>query len=216
MHELAPLAKLVEPCFGMLADRWGHHRIMQLGPVFGAIAVTLTFFTVGLFLAGLLAIAYVVVLATRILEGASSAASVPSILGYIAKASVGDELLRGRASARFEGATIAGLGAGLVPAGPLYEGIHATLGTLRLAVPGFGPSAFLVNAVVYGISYLIYRFGVIDPLADAVSPPGQRGGFGGVWFSGHGRECSGHCQAGAGCSLRLSRWRDYRQSGPGS
>lgn len=174
--------------FGMLADRWGHHRVMQLGPVFGAVAVTLTFFTVGLFLAGLLAIAYVVVLATRILEGASSAASVPSILGYIAKASVGDELLRGRASARFEGATIVGLGAGLVAAGPLYEGIHAGLGAMRLAVPGFGPTAFLLNAVVYGISYLIYRFGVTDPLADVVGPPDQRGGFGryrAVLFDSH-------------------------------
>ena len=60
---------------------------------------------------------------TRLLEGASTAASVPSILGFIAAVTAGDELLRGRAAARFEGATLAGLGVGLVAAGPLFVGI---------------------------------------------------------------------------------------------
>ena len=46
---------------------------------------------------------------TRLLEGASTAASVPSVLGFIAWVTSGDEALRGRASARFEAATIAGL-----------------------------------------------------------------------------------------------------------
>ncbi len=45
---------------------------------------------------------------TRLLEGASTAASVPSILGFIALATAGNELLRGKAAARFEGATLAG------------------------------------------------------------------------------------------------------------
>ena len=45
---------------------------------------------------------------TRILEGASTAASVPSILGYIALVTAGNEVLRGKAAARFEGATLAG------------------------------------------------------------------------------------------------------------
>ena len=58
---------------------------------------------------------------TRILEGASTAASVPSILGFIAMVTAGDELLRGRAAARFEGATLAGLGVGIVAAGLIWH-----------------------------------------------------------------------------------------------
>ena len=61
--------------------------------------------------------------ATRLLEGASTAASVPSILGYIALATAGNELLRGKAAARFEGATLAGLGVGFIVAPKLFEAI---------------------------------------------------------------------------------------------
>ena len=66
------------------------------------------------------------------LEGASTAASVPSILGYIAIATAGNELLRGKAAARFEGATLAGLGCRLRVAPLLFEAI--------------GPTAFFLNA----------------------------------------------------------------------
>ena len=58
---------------------------------------------------------------TRILEGASTAASVPSILGYIALATAGNEVLRGQAAARFEGATLAGLGVGFAVAPLLFR-----------------------------------------------------------------------------------------------
>jgi MFS family permease len=129
--------------FGMLSDRFGHHRVMQIGPAFGAVAVVLTWATTDLFALGV----------TRWLEGASTAASIPSILGFIAMVTAGDELLRGRAAARFEGATLAGLGAGLVLAGPLWEIL--------------GREAFLLNAGLYGGSFLIYRFGVSDPRGEA-------------------------------------------------
>jgi MFS family permease len=125
--------------FGLLSDRLGHHRVMQFGPFFGIAAVVITWATTNLVVLG----------GTRILEGSSTAASVPSILGFIALATAGDELLRGRMSARFEGATIAGLGAGFVVAGPLWDAIART--------------GFLVNAVIYGLSLLIYRFGVEEP-----------------------------------------------------
>jgi MFS family permease len=130
---------LLAPPFGLLSDRLGHHRVMQLGPLFGMVAVVITFATTDI---GLL-------LGTRILEGASTAASVPSILGFIAMVTAADELLRGRASARFEGATIAGLGAGFVAAGPIY-----------VAIDRWG---FLLNAAIYGVSLLIYRYGVHEP-----------------------------------------------------
>jgi MFS family permease len=127
---------LMSPVFGILSDRFGHHRLMQLGPLFGFVAVVLTGLTT-----------YIPLLAgTRVLEGLSTAASVPSILGFIAMATAGDELARGRASARFEGATLAGLGFGIVLAGLLIDLL--------------GRNAFFLNAGIYGVSFLIYRYGV--------------------------------------------------------
>ena len=72
---------------------------MLIGPAFGGIAVVITALTVSL----------PVIAFTRLLEGGSTAASVPSILGFIAFATAADEVLRGKAVARFEAATLAGL-----------------------------------------------------------------------------------------------------------
>ncbi len=131
------VAELVlSPVFGVLSDRLGQRPIMQLGPGFGIVAAVLTGITTNIPLLG----------GTRLLEGGSSAASVPSILGYIARATATDERVRGRVVARFELATLAGLGLGLVAAGPLWDGIH------RLA--------FFLNALLYLASWMIYRFAV--------------------------------------------------------
>jgi len=137
------LAELtLSPLFGILADRLGHHRVMLYGPAFGAIAVVMTALTSNVVVLG----------GTRILEGASTAASVPSILGYIALVTARNEVLRGKAAARFEGATLAGLGAGFIAAPKLFEIL--------------GPNAFLLNALFYGGSFLIYRFVVADPTGE--------------------------------------------------
>ena len=131
------VAELVlSPFFGMLSDRIGSRPVMQYGPIFGAVAVVLTAVTTDLFLLGV----------TRWLEGAAAAASIPSILGFIAVATSDDEALRGKTVARFEAATLAGLGLGLVAAGGLWAVM--------------GRNAFYLNAVLYGVSFLIYRFGV--------------------------------------------------------
>jgi MFS family permease len=129
---------ILSPGFGVLSDHLGAHRVMQWGPVFGAIAVVLTFATTDLFLLGV----------TRFIEGAAAGASIPSILGYIAIATSRDVQLRGRTVARFEAATIAGLGVGIVAAGPMWE--------------VFARVAFLLNAALYGVSFAIYRWGVAD------------------------------------------------------
>jgi MFS family permease len=100
------------------------------------VAVVMTAFTTDLLLLG----------TTRWLEGAAAGASIPSILGYIALATSRDEQLRGQTVARFEAATLAGIGVGIVAAGPLYEVL--------------GRGAFLLNAGVYAVSYVIYRWGV--------------------------------------------------------
>jgi len=133
---------VLSPAFGVLSDRAGAHRIMQVGPILGAVAVLITAVTTDLWLLG----------GTRWLEGMAAAASIPSILGYIALVTSGNEGLRGKSVARFEAATIAGLGVGAVAAGPLFEIL--------------GRGAFIANAVVYLGSFAIYRFGVRPVAAD--------------------------------------------------
>ena len=164
------LAELVlSPIFGVLADRLGHRRVMLFGPAFGAVAVVLTAFTTHV---GVLA-------GTRILEGASTAASVPAILGFIALATAGNEGLRGKASARFEGATLAGLGAGFIVAPLLFKAI--------------GTNAFLLNALVYAGSFLIYRYGWPTPMPCRPRVPGATTGLGGTSASsGAHTSCSWH------------------------
>lgn len=135
------VAELVlSPAFGVLSDRLGAHRVMQWGPVFGAVAVIMTALTTNLWLLGV----------TRWLEGAAAGASIPSILGYIALATAHDESLRGRVVSRFEAATLAGIGGGIVAAGWLYDP----------AALGLGTTAFFLNAGIYVGSLLIYRYGV--------------------------------------------------------
>ncbi len=136
------------PIFGILSDRLGHRRIMLVGPAFGGIAVVITAFTVSL----------PVIAFTRLLEGTATAASVPSILGFIAFATAADELTRGKAVARFEAATLAGLMVGFVIAGPMFEIM--------------GPAGFLANAGLYAISFAIYRWGVPP---EAEPEPAARG-----------------------------------------
>ena len=165
------LAELVlSPIFGILSDRQGHHRVMLYGPIFGAVAVIMTGFTADLGLPGPLAVlltpitgSLVVLGLTRLLEGASTAASIPSILGYIAAVTAGDELLRGKAAARFEGATLLGLGAGF--------------GAAPVTFALFGPTAFFLNAVLYGVSFMIFLT-VKDPAGDLSAARAPHVGFG--------------------------------------
>jgi MFS family permease len=131
------IAELVlSPIFGYLSDRYGAHRIMQIGPAFGLVAVLMTAFVVDLWVLG----------GTRLLEGGAAAASIPSILGYIALATTNDQAVRGKAVARFEAATLAGIGIGIVAAGPIFDLM--------------GRGGFLLNAGIYLGSFAIYRWGV--------------------------------------------------------
>ncbi len=165
------LAELVlSPIFGILSDRQGHHRVMLYGPIFGAVAVIMTGFTADLGLPAPLAVVLAPITGslfvlglTRLLEGASTAASIPSILGDIAMAPAGDELLRGKAAARFEGATLLGLGAGF--------------GAAPVTFALFGPTAFFLNAVLYGVSFLIFLT-VKDPAGDLSAARAPHVGFG--------------------------------------
>ena len=153
---------LLSPVFGVMSDRRGHWRVMQYGPFFGFVAVVLTWATTNIPL----------IVGTRLLEGAATAASIPSILGFIAVATAMDEGLRGKAVARFEAATLAGLLAGFAAAGPLFF--------------IFGPEAFLLNGVMYAVSLAIYRFGV-DRNLEASVEASHATGSSGIDFSRYRR-----------------------------
>ena len=140
---------ILSPFFGMAADRFGTHRLMQPGPIMGGVAVIATALTTSVPLLGGL----------RFLEGAAAAASVPAALGYIAIATSRSQALRGRVVARFEVATLGGVGIGSAAAGFLYSAL--------------GPTAFYVNAVIYGITLLILRYGVEDLPEHVPSAPGE-------------------------------------------
>jgi MFS family permease len=129
---------VLSPMFGYLSDRFGAHRIMQIGPLFGVGAALITAFAVDLWILG----------GTRILEGGAAAASIPSILGYLALSTSGDQAMRGRAVARFEAATLAGIGLGIVVAGPVFDWL--------------GRGGFLLNAGIYVGSFAVYRWGVAE------------------------------------------------------
>ena len=111
---------------------------MQFGPIFGGIAVVLTWPTTNLFVLG----------GTRLLEGASTAASVPSILGFIAASPPATSCSAAGPRPGSRAPPWPDSASGLVAAGPLYQ--------------VFGREAFLLNAVIYAVSFCIYRFGV-DP-----------------------------------------------------
>ena len=145
---------ILSPLFGILSDRRGHWQVMQWGPLFGLVAVVITWATVNIPL----------ILGTRLLEGAATAASIPSILGFIAVATAMDEGLRGKTVARFEAATLAGLLAGFAAAGPIFALL--------------GPVGFLLNGLLYLVSMSIYRWGVDRNLEASLEAPHAKGSSG--------------------------------------
>lgn len=124
------------PIFGAWSDRYGHKPFMILGPLFGALAVQITAMTVALPL----------LLLTRLLEGLSTASSVPATLSYISNATSHNPTARGRAVSLWEISTIGGLALGFRIAGTLWDDL--------------GRSGFSVVAVVYLISAAVFYWGM--------------------------------------------------------
>ncbi len=125
--------------FGILADRYGRKLIMLLGPALGAVAVLLTGLNTRL----------PVLFVTRLLEGSSTAASIPSTLGFIAAETAHDEALRGRVVSLFELLSLtAMLAIGPAMAGVLWDAM--------------GRDAFFLNCGMYVISMLLYAYGVAE------------------------------------------------------
>jgi len=125
--------------FGVLADRYGRKVIMILGPLFGSIAVFMTGLTTHV----------PVLFVTRLLEGSSTAASIPSTLGFIAAETAHDEKLRGRVVSLFE---LVSLG-GMLAVGPALAG---------LLWDAYGRPAFFLNCGFYLVALALYAYGVAE------------------------------------------------------
>jgi MFS family permease len=125
--------------FGVLADRYGRKLVMLLGPLFGGIAVAMTGVTTHM----------PTLFGTRLLEGASTAASIPSTLGFIAAETADDEKLRGQVVSLFE---LVSLG-GMLAIGPALAGIMWDQ---------FGRTAFFLNCGLYLCALLLYAYGVSE------------------------------------------------------
>jgi MFS family permease len=132
--------------FGVLADRYGRKIVMLLGPIFGGVAVFMTGLTTHL----------PVLFVTRLLEGGSTAASVPSTLGFIAAETAHDERLRGRVVALFEFLSLGGL----LAVGPALAGV---------LWDGLGRPAFFLNCFLYLTALLLYAYGVAEVPRDRVA-----------------------------------------------
>ena len=125
--------------FGVLADRYGRKVIMLLGPIFGGVAVFMTGLTTHL----------PVLFVTRLLEGSSTAASIPSTLGFIAAETEGSEELRGRVVSLFEFVSLGGM----LAVGPAVGG---------LLWDSLGRTAFFLNCLFYLTALALYAYGVSE------------------------------------------------------
>jgi MFS family permease len=123
---LASLFYVIEltlaPIFGALSDLRGRRFILIMGPLTGAVALLLYPLSA---LAALSALSIWIVAAARLFEGLSTAAKVPSALGYLADATSGDSkemtALRGRVMGFYESAFLVGLVGGNLLGNGIWE-----------------------------------------------------------------------------------------------
>jgi MFS family permease len=144
------------PVLGAMSDRYGRKLFILLGPLLGAIAVQITSMTV---------VVWLLVL-TRLLEGLSTASSVPATLGFISEATVGRPNLRARIIGLYEITLAGGIALGATVGGYLWEWLGAgkpmTFAGARLISPAFG-----VNGAIYLVSLAIFVWGLKDIKGDA-------------------------------------------------
>jgi MFS family permease len=132
---------------GAMSDRYGRRLFILLGPVFGIVAVQLTSVTVAVWFLVL----------TRLLEGLSTASSVPATLGYISEVTVGRPNLRARVVGLFELTLVGGIALGAIVGGYLWKYFHAPRTIAGISV--IGP-AFIPNALIYLLSFGVFVWGL--------------------------------------------------------
>jgi MFS family permease len=120
---------IFSPIMGAKADQYGNRALLLVGPFFGVAAVTVASVAVfgaqflgwlTVFIVGVSLVFWLLGL-TRVLQGFSSAASIPSILSYLSVRTEGSLSLRGRVMAIFEVTTAVGLLGGYVIGPQLWK-----------------------------------------------------------------------------------------------
>lgn len=115
----------MSPVFGALSDLRGRRMILILGPLVGAAAVLIYPLSA---IAGVSLLGIAILALARLAEGISTAAKVPSALGYLADATSGEgkprAALRGRVMGFYEVTFLVGLVFGQVLGGRLWEVVH--------------------------------------------------------------------------------------------
>ena len=134
---------LGSPFAGALSDRSSRRAFMAWGGLLGTTGVLLTLGVLTI-PSALLAIA--ILIFTRLLEGFSTAVSVPATLSYLSSMTSGDTATRGRAMAAYEVGTLGGFALGSLAGGVLWDAL--------------GLGAFLVIAALYLLSSAIFWFGI--------------------------------------------------------
>lgn len=115
------------PVFGAISDLRGRRPILIMGPFLGALALLL--YPVSA-IASLSVLSVWIVAAARLFEGLSTAAKVPSALGYLADATSGDTKrhaeLRGRVMGFYEITFLVGLVGGNLLGSGLWESLKVS------------------------------------------------------------------------------------------
>jgi MFS family permease len=139
------------PVFGAISDLRGRRPILILGPLAGAIALLLYPISA---LAALATLSVWIVAAARLVEGFSTAAKVPSALGYLADATSGDSpartALRGRVMGFYEITFLVGLVGGNLLGSGLWE--------------SFKVSGFFLVSLIYLVATAMLFFFVPETL----------------------------------------------------
>jgi MFS family permease len=135
------------PVLGAMSDRYGRRVFIYLGPILGAIAVQITSMTV---------IIWILVF-TRILEGLSTASSVPATLGYISEVTAGRPRLRARIMGLFEITLVGGIALGALVGGYLWKflGTPRDIAGIQIISP-----AFSINGLIYLLSLAVFVWGL--------------------------------------------------------
>jgi MFS family permease len=135
------------PLLGAMSDRYGRKLFIMLGPILGAMGVLITSVTTAIWL----------LVFTRLLEGLSTASSVPATLGYISEATTGRPKMRARLIGLFEITLVGGIALGAIVGGYLWKffGTPKTILGIQVISP-----AFVLNGLIYLVCLAIFWWGI--------------------------------------------------------